>query len=90
MLIDFWIRFPDATSELKAWYAEVKYADWDTPAEVKMKYGNASILKNGRVIFNICGNKYRLIVKVNYAFHMVYIRFVGTHADYDKINVHSI
>jgi mRNA interferase HigB len=79
-----------AKGELDAWYAEAKNADWGTPADVKAKYGNASILKDGRVVFNICGNKYRLVVWVNYAFRTVYIRFIGSHREYDKIDAQNI
>ena len=61
-----------------------------TPAKLKAKYGNASILGNNRVVFNIKGNDYRLVVKINYSYRVVYIRFVGTHADYDKINAEEV
>lgn len=81
---------PAAKSELEAWYAEAKVAEWATPADVKAKYGNASILKDGRVVFNICGNSYRLVVWINYEFRTIYIRFVGTHREYDKIDAQTI
>ena len=64
--------------------------DWETPAEVKEKYGNASVLKDGRVVFNICGNNYRLVTRINYTFRTIYIRFIGTHAEYDKIDAATI
>ena len=89
-LIHYWERVPAAKSELQAWYAEARSADWSTPAALKAKYGNASILKEGRVVFNICGNKHRLVVWINYDFRTVYIRFLGTHQDYDKINAQTI
>lgn len=89
-LIDYWEKVPAAKSELQAWFAEVKAADWATPAEVKAKYGNASILKDGRVVFNICGNKHRLIVWINYKFRIVYVRFLGTHKEYDEIDAQTI
>jgi len=89
-LRDYWQKEPGAEGELKAWYAEAKNASWKTPAEIKTKYGNASILKTGRVVFNICGNRYRLVVRINYAFGLVYVRFVGTHKEYDKIDAGSI
>ena len=89
-LMDFWRREPAAEQELRAWFAEAKRADWQTPAEVKAKYGNASILKGSRTVFNICGNSYRLVVRINYAFGVVYIRFVGTHAAYDRIDAQTI
>ena len=89
-LIDYWKRGPPAKSELEAWHAEAKTAEWATPAEVKAKYGNASILKDGRVVFNIRGNKHRLVVWINYDFHTVYVRFLGTHKEYDEINAQAI
>ena len=89
-LSDYWQAEVEAEQELKAWFAEAENADWKTPAEVKGKYGNASILKDGRVVFNICGNKYRLVAWINYEFHTVYIRFIGTHADYDNIDAQTI
>ena len=81
---------PEAKGELDAWYAEAKAADWATPTEVKSKYGNASILKDGRVVFNICGNKYRLVVWVNYEYRTIYIRFFGTHKQYDAIDAGTV
>ena len=75
---------------MKAWFAEAENADWKTPADVKGRYGNASVLKNGRIVFNICGNNYRLVVWVSFAFHTIYIRFVGTHAEYDDINAQTV
>ena len=89
-LIDYWTKVPTAEAELKAWYAEAKAADWADPADVKPKYGNASILKGGRVVFNICGNNHRLVVWINYEFHTVYIRFLGTHKEYDQIDAQTI
>ena len=83
-------RSSPAKSELEAWHAETKAAEWATPTEVKAKYGNASILKDGRVVFNICGNKHRLIVWINYDFHTVYVRFLGTHKEYDEIDAQAI
>ena len=83
-------RFPDAKAELDAWFHEAEAAMWANPAEVKEQYGNASILKGSRVVFNICGNKYRLIVKINYAYSVVYFRFAGTHREYDQINAEEI
>ena len=83
-------RFPDAKAELDAWFHEAEAAVWTNPAEVKEQYGNASILKGSRVVFNICGNKYRLIVQINYAYSVVYIRFAGTHREYDRINAEEI
>jgi mRNA interferase HigB len=89
-LIDYWTKVPAVMPELKAWHAEAKAADWATPAAVKAKYGNASILQDGRVVFNICGNKHRLVVWINYDFHTVYVRFLGTHKEYDEIDAQTV
>ena len=72
------------------WYADVKRADWKTPAEIKAVYRNASFIANNRVVFNVKGNQYRLIVAVQYQHGIVYIRCVGTHQDYDRIDAASI
>lgn len=89
-LKDYWETEPATEQELKSWYAEASAADWRTPADVKAKYGNSSILKGGRVVFNICGNNYRLVTWINYEFHTVYVRFVGTHKEYDRINAETV
>ena len=89
-LKDYWQQEPATKSTLEAWYAEARNAEWSSPAEVKASYGTASILKNGRVVFNICGNKYRLVVWINYGFHTIYIRFVGTHKEHDEIDAQTI
>lgn len=89
-LVDYWAKVPAAKPELEAWHAEAKAADWAMPTDVKEKYGNASILKDGRVVFNICGNKHRLVVWINYDFHTIYIRFLGTHEEYDQIDAQTI
>ena len=89
-LRDFWEQHPDAEEPLLSWYREVEREDWDTPAKVKQRYPSASIVGDNRVVFNIKGNAYRLIVKINYPYRVVYIRFVGTHADYDRINVEEV
>ncbi|MDA3835641.1 MAG: type II toxin-antitoxin system HigB family toxin [Spirochaetales bacterium] len=89
-LKQFWLKKPDAEKTLKAWHAEAKAADWQSPTEIKAQYRSASILQDSRVVFNICGNKYRLIVKINYHFSIIYIRFIGTHKKYDTINAEEI
>ena len=89
-LRDCWERFPGAEEPLLAWYREVEQEDWDTPAKVKEKYRNASIVGNNRVVFNIKGNDYRLVVRINYPYRVVYVRFVGTHAEYDRIDVEEV
>ena len=80
----------DAKKQLRAWHVEVKHADWKTSHELKKVYGTARILGNGRVVFNICGNKYRLVVKINYGVQVVEIRFIGTHDEYNRINAEEI
>jgi mRNA interferase HigB len=82
--------YSDARDPLMAWYREVLRADWANPAEVKQAIGSASILKDGRVVFNIAGNKYRVVVWINYPYRVVYIRFIGTHRQYDAIDAQII
>lgn len=89
-LREHWKARPDSAEQLKAWYAEARAASWSSPPEVKAKYRSASVLKGSRVVFNICGNKYRLVVWINYGSQIVYIRFVGTHKEYDKIDAETI
>ena len=86
-LREFWRRHADAEQPLLAWFREVRQADWDTPAKVKARYPSASIVADNRVVFNVKGNDYRLVVKINYGHRTVYVRFVGTHAEYDGVNV---
>lgn len=88
-LRDFWEKHPDAEQPLKAWHAEAEAA-WENPAEIKEQYGTASILKDSRVVFNVGGNKYRLIVKINYVYQICYIRFIGTHQEYDRIDAETV
>jgi mRNA interferase HigB len=89
-LREFWDRHSDAEQYLKTWYETAKNANWNSPNDINETYANASILKEGRVVFNIKGNSYRLIVKFNYERQWAFIRFVGTHAEYDKINADTI
>ncbi len=89
-LQEFWQKNTDSKKPLEAWYAEAKAAHWQNSAEIKAQYGSASILKDSRVVFNIHGNKYRLIVKINYPFSVVYIRFIGSHKEYDLIDAEEI
>lgn len=89
-LKEFWKKYPDSEEPLKAWYAVTYAADWKNPAGVKKAYGNASILLDGRVVFNIAGNKYRLIAWINYPYRVLYIRFIGTHRQYDKIDAQTV
>lgn len=86
----FWEQHPDAAPALQAWYHDVKRAAWRTPTDIKSVYRNASFGGNDRVIFNVKGNDYRLVVAVQYQNGIVYIRFVGTHQDYDRINAATV
>lgn len=80
----------DAKGALEAWYYEAKHAQWASPADIKAQYRSASILKDKRVVFNIAGNKYRLIARINYDSKTVFVRFIGTHREYDKIDAEVI
>jgi mRNA interferase HigB len=82
--------YADARDPVMAWYRQVKAADWATPADVKREIGSASILRDGRAVFNIAGNKYRIVVWLNYPYRVVYIRFIGTHRQYDAIDAQTI
>jgi mRNA interferase HigB len=86
----FWEKHRPAEQPLKSWYREASQATWTGPEDIKRKYRHASFVKGNRVVFNIGGNKYRLVVHVNYSFRVVYVRFVGTHAEYDQINAEDI
>jgi len=86
----FWSKHSQAEMPLRAWYAEASRADWRSPTDIKAAYRNASFLPGNRVIFNIKGNDYRLVVAVHYNRGMMFIRFVGTHAEYDRIDAGTI
>lgn len=89
-LKDFWQKHADSEQALKSWYAEAKKSDWQKPNDIAIEYPSVSFISNNRVVFNIKGNKFRLICVIKYDFKIVYIRFIGTHADYDKINAEEI
>jgi mRNA interferase HigB len=89
-LREFWEKYPDAEQYLKVWYETAMNANWKTPSDIKKNYANASILKNGRMVFNIKGNTYRLVVKINFEMQWIFIRFIGTHHEYDKIDANTI
>lgn len=89
-LIKFWSKHRDSEQPLKAWYDETSNAVWRSPQDIKDQYRNASFVGKNRVIFNIKGNDYRLIVAVVYRFEVVYIKFVGTHSAYDQINAETV
>ena len=91
-LREFWERpgRRDAEQPLRSWFREATRADWASPAKVKAAFRSASIVGNSGVVFNIAGNKYRLVVRVNYPYRIVYVRFIGTHREYDKIDVEEV
>ena len=89
-LRDFWVKHPDALESLNAWYTIVSRVRWASPADVKAAYRNASFLGGNRVVFNIKGNDYRLVVAMHYNRQIAYIRFIGTHHQYDRINANTV
>ena len=91
-LVRFWSQaeYKEAKGALQSWYDEAMKACWDTPQAIKEHYRNASICGNNRVVFNIAGNKYRLVVEVQYQAEIVWVKFIGTHAQYDQINVENV
>lgn len=86
----FWEKYPDAEQPFKSWVDETRTARWTQPAQIKEQYRHASILKNRRVVFNIKGNAYRLVVSVAYNYQAVYVKFIGTHKEYDAINAETV
>ena len=86
----FWRVHPDSQEQLKAWHRMVRSASWKTPHDVKSQFGAAGVIGDNRVVFNIAGNKYRLVVKIHYNTGIVYVRFVGTHAEYDAVDATEV
>jgi mRNA interferase HigB len=89
-LRQFWERHPDAAEVLKDWHDNAEHANWTSPQQIKTDYPSASIIGGDRVVFNIKGNNYRLVVHIRYWSRQVYIRFIGTHAEYDRINAREV
>ena len=89
-LREYWETHADSEQQLRAWYASTKQANWQTPSDVKQDHKAASFVADNRVVFNIKGNRYRLVVRINYTKQIVYVRFIGTHSAYDKINVVTV
>ena len=83
-------EYTDSETSLRAWYHDTKIAKWKSSNELKRQYKSASIVDEGRVVFNIKGNDYRLVVAIDYEFQVIFVRFIGTHKQYDKINVKTI
>ncbi len=90
ILREFWEKHRDCEQQLKSWYQEASSAEWMDTKIIKKEYPTASFLSSNRIVFNIKGNHYRLIVKINFDYKMVWIRFIGTHAEYDKIDATNI
>ena len=90
ILREFWERHSDSEQHLKTWYETARFSNWKNPNDIKNTYANVSILQDSRVVFNIRGNSYRLIVKFNYKRQWAFIRFIGTHAEYNKIDAETI
>lgn len=90
VLREFWKVHSDCEQQLKSWYQEAENGIWNNHNELKADFPKASILEDNRVCFNIKGNHYRLIVKINYNYQMMWIRFIGTHSEYDKIDANKI
>ena len=91
-LREFWEKpeYSDSETLLRSWYFDVKSSEWKNSNELKLNYKNASIVGKGRAIFNIKGNKYRLVILIDYEFQIIFVRFIGTHDQYDKIDVKTI
>jgi len=90
ILREFWLKHADCEQALKSWYQEADKSNWKSPNDIKAEYPSASILMNNRVVFNIKGNSYRLIAKISYKYQMIWIRFIGTHREYDDVNANLI
>jgi mRNA interferase HigB len=90
ILREFWEKHPDASVPLQTWFHDVERSTWESPVDIKKNYQNASFIANNRVVFNIKGNHYRLVTVAVYQYGVVYVRFVGTHAEYDQIDAATI
>ena len=91
-LREFWKKpeYADSETSLRSWYHDAKAADWKNSNDLKQQYKSASIVGEGRVVFNIKGNRYRLVVSIDYEFQIIFVRFIGTHYQYDKISAKTI
>lgn len=90
ILREFWVNHADCEQQLKSWFREAERSKWKNSNEIKKEYPSASILKDNRVVFNIKGNNYRLIVRINFHYQMMWIRFVGTHKEYNRVDANKI
>ena len=89
-LVEFYEKHNNAKVALEVWHADVRKAQWETPEQIKQEYASASFLHDNRVVFNIKGNEYRLIVHVDYKRKIVRVKFIGTHSEYDKIKAEEV
>ena len=89
-LVQFYEKYPSAKTALEVWHADVRKSEWESPEQIKQNYASASFLQDNRVVFNIKGNEYRLIVHIDYKRKIVRIKFIGTHSEYDKINAKEV
>lgn len=89
-LREFWEKYPDSEQYLKTWYDTAMNSDWKATNDVKQSYAHATILKDSRIVFNIKGNSYRLVIKFNFGQQLAFVRFIGTHTEYDKIDADTI
>lgn len=89
-LWDFWEREPRAEQPLKAWVAVVRHAAWTAPTDIKRSFNSADAIGNGRVVFDLGGNKYRIVARLYFRCRIIFIRFVGTHAEYDRIDAREV
>ena len=89
-LREFWEKHQDSQNQITAWYHYAKRANWRKSSDIKEQFRNVSIISSNRIVFNICGNKYRLVIKINFEAQLIFIRFIGTHKQYDEIEVKEI
>jgi mRNA interferase HigB len=89
-LVEFWLKHPESKQALQTWFEDASHSQWKTSQDIKRRYASASFVAANRVVFNIKGNDYRLVVAVAYRFAALYIKFIGTHAQYDAINVATV
>jgi mRNA interferase HigB len=90
ILIAFWTKHPEAQASLSAWYNQARAAEWKTPQDIRAQFNSADFVGDSRVVFDVGGNKYRVIVRISYVYKQVLIKFVGTHAEYDKIDAATV
>ena len=90
VLREFWEEHPNAGQPLKAWFHEVAHASWSNTADLKRRFPSASVITRDRIVFNICGNNFRLIARINFVSQTLFIRFIGTHQEYDRVDPETV